>query len=383
MDLVADYGASGSDTTDDSVALQTAIDDMTLLPNGGKITIPSGTFYLVGILLKSNVHIEIDPGTTIRTATPAANGTIFAFGLSGSGADALVTISNISIRASSGRFTVDISDVAPNPTYKVAVVNCKNADNFMIADCNIIENHTRLSSFTFNLAEDGGQYFRPRNGLVKNADNLYGHYGYGMIQVQCGYNIMFTNLTGTGGVTLRLESGANDVAAAPQSINIDQIYARNISITNGHYALMMGPHTRENGHVDADGIYAVGSLMAASCGRGFATAEEIALGQTPGFFAGSSIVRNVHAVYGSSGAQFKGKNMDDVPCQLRHLISTNAFPYDTAGEIYPGPSAAAARNSDPDITFSNVTHSGFVYQPKALLSGEPWEDLDADWPIYM
>ena len=65
VNLVTDYGANGNDSNDDSPPLQTAVDDMTALTNGGKVIIPSGTFYLIDIKLKDNVHLVIDSNATI------------------------------------------------------------------------------------------------------------------------------------------------------------------------------------------------------------------------------------------------------------------------------------------------------------------------------
>ncbi|VGO18535.1 glycosyl hydrolase family 28-related protein [Pontiella sulfatireligans] len=70
VDLATDYGANGSDTNDDSVAIQAAIDDMTTNANGGVVHIPSGTFYFDGVRMKSNVHLEVDAGAIL---VPAGN----------------------------------------------------------------------------------------------------------------------------------------------------------------------------------------------------------------------------------------------------------------------------------------------------------------------
>ena len=361
VDLVGDYGASGSDTNDDSAALQSAIDAMTLLPGGGKITMPAGRFYLKSIQLKSNVHLVIAPDAKLILA--GSSGSMFYLGLSSGGADALTTISNVSIRCSApGRYTVDVSHVAPNPT-KAQFVKCWNVYNFLVADFHILDHLTKISGITLNTADYNGQWFQPRYGVIKNGDILNGHYGYGLIQAQACNNILFKNLTGTGGITLRLETGAVPYAA-PAEIKLDQIYGRNIAVTNGHGAAMMGPHYRNNGHVDLDGISAVASLYAASAGAGFVNSQEAAAGYTPGSFANTSIIRNVHAVYGEM-AELKWKNFDDIPCPLQHLISSGPI---YSGIIYRGPSSTAANDNSPDVTFSNVTFEGFAYRTNAITS---------------
>ena len=58
-DFVSDYGGTPDDGIDDSADLQAAIEDMKKQPNGGIITIPEGNYLLSGIVMKSNVHLEI------------------------------------------------------------------------------------------------------------------------------------------------------------------------------------------------------------------------------------------------------------------------------------------------------------------------------------
>lgn len=350
VNLVDDYLADGADRKDDSAELQRAIDDLTKLPHGGKIVIPRGTFHFFSVALRSNVHLEIASDATI---VPTRAGTIFSFGRD----DA---VRNASIRGSGGRFTVDLSSI-PAGNIKAQFANFRNVDNFMIADFNIRDNFTRLSALTFNVAEQGGTYFRPRNGVIKNGNIDRGHFGYGLIQAQAGYHLLFKDLSGTGGITLRLETGA--VTEAPPEMNLDQIFARNISITNGHGGTMMGSHVRQNGHVDIDGVRAVSSVFASSVGVGFATPAQAAKGYKAGRFASSSVVKNVHAVFGVE-AQLKPKNFEEVPAPLRHLISKSVNP---DGASYNGPSVAAARNLDPDIKMTNVTMEGFEYQSSPIV----------------
>lgn len=359
---ILDYGADGSDTVDDSAALQAAIDDMTALPNGGKITISAGTFYLSQIYPKSNVHLEIDPGATLVETD--ASGSMFSFGLDSSGTDALVTISNVSIRASSGRYTVDLSHGAPNPN-KLQFVKLLNARNFMVADFYVLDNYTKMSSVTLNSADYNDQWFQPCEGVIINGYAVDSHYGYGLIQAQACNDVLFQDLSAVGGITLRLETGAVDYDA-PDEIMLDEIYGRNISITNGHGAAMMGPHYRVNGHVDIDGVTAVGSLYAVSAGDGFVNKDEAAVGYTAGYFADTCVIKNVHAVYGED-AGYKSKNFDDIPCELRSKI-TPAPAY--SAKIYRGPSSISVNDNTTNVTFSSVTQEGFVYRTSPIMSSD-------------
>ncbi|MEX0321553.1 MAG: glycosyl hydrolase family 28-related protein [Puniceicoccaceae bacterium] len=353
VDLVRDFGANGQDAKDDSQALQKAIDQLASLPGGGKITIPEGTYHLMDIVMKSNIHIVIDTAATIVPANPS--GMVFRFGADRKGAKALVQVNNASIRGKGGRYTVDFR--SGKVMEKLAFANCRNVDNFMIADFEVLDNYTRLSSVTLNLAQHEDQFFRARNGVIKNGDVVNAHVGYGLIQMQLGYNILFKDLSGQGGVTLRLESGA--VADSPPEINIDEIYARNISNRDGSSAFIMGAHTKIHGKVDIDGVTTYGSCFGGGIGRGFATPDQAARGHTGGHFSADSIVKNVHAVFGTNGT-VKSKNFYLIPEPLKKYLSKEKSP-DTVS--FKSPSIAAIKYSDPNITLMNVTAEGFEHQP--------------------
>lgn len=359
VDLVADYGASGSDTNDDSAALQTAIDDMTALPKGGKITIPSGTFYFIDILMKDNVHIEIDSGATLKPVVTA--GAMFFFGLDNKGANAAVTVSNVSIRGVGGHYTVDFTACPPSPN-KMQFAKIMNVNNYMIADFYAIDNLTKMNVLNFGYSEYGGVYYQPVNGLIKNGDVENAHDGYGLCQVQCASNHLFKDLAGQGGYTLRLETGA--LLDPPEYIKLDEIYGTNISIRNGTGAVLCNPHTRDNGHVDIRYVTAVSSLYAVKMRDGYVSSEEEAAGYTPGSFAASGIVSDVHAVYGES-AHLASKNFDEIPCAIRHLISVDPI-YTNSVNIYSGPSAVAVLDFNSAINTTNVTQEGFLHKHVAV-----------------
>ncbi|WP_111709801.1 glycoside hydrolase family protein [Lutibacter citreus] len=363
VDLVKDYKAKPNDGKDDSEKLQKAIDDMSKQKNGGKIIIPKGVFMLTNIKLKSNVHIEISPKAIIKPTT--GSGTIFHLGLAAKGKLALETIKNVSIRSTNGKkYLVDMT--AGSYRNKIAFVSCQNVKNFLVSDFNIKDNYSVLSSMLFNISKHNGQFFRPVNGVIKNGHTTGGHYGYGLIQAHAGIHILFKDLSGEGGVTLRLETGSSFLVDAPQTMNLDSIYGRNISIKNGHGGVLMGAHTRQNGYVNIDGVMAMSSTFAASMGTGFTTSTEKKKGHTPGGFSGTSIVKNVHAVFGIK-AQLKHKNFKILPCELHPLISVKVNP-DLMS--YNGPSIVASINKNPEVQFINITQEGFEFQPKAILVKE-------------
>lgn len=357
---ILDYGANGVDSEDDSAALQSAIDEMAALPKGGRITIPAGTFHLLGIVMKSNVHLEIDAGATIVPAK--TSGIVFSFGLSNKGADAAVTVTNASIRGVGGRYTVDFSHCPPAQN-KMQFAKLMNVNNYMVADFSILDNRTKMSCLNFGKSTHNGVYYQPANGLIKNGHAVNGHWGYGLIQAQCASNHLFKNLSCVGGITLRMETGA--LLREPDYIRLENIYARNISITNGYGAVHLGPHTRDNGHIDVAHVTAVSSLWAVESGAGYVAKREEGMGLTPGSFAASSIIRDIHAVYGEN-AELIRKNFDEIPYELQSKISAEPV-YAYGNVVHVGPSACAARNIGSAVTMLNATLEGFDYQKEPIV----------------
>ena len=81
---------------------------------------------------------------------------------------------------------------------------------------------------------------------------------YGTTQVQSAEDVRFENLDGTGGVTLRLETGIVNPGAI-----VTNIEARNIVCRDGHAAVMMEPHTQKNGLVTVHNATSFGCSTAA------------------------------------------------------------------------------------------------------------------------
>lgn len=365
QNLVTDYGANGADANDDSQALQNAIDYLTGLTNGGKIIIPSGTFYFVEIIMKSNVHIEIDMNATIiPTVVASGNYSIFYFGSN------TATVNNVSIRGSGGNFTVDLTAVANT---NIRVFQCNNVNNFLFSHFDILDNDTKFAAVTMGFTEYNGNYYIPTNGIVKNATTQDAHYGYGLVQIQAGSNILYKDLSGIGGSTLRLESGYHQMnVLRPPGVGIFDVYGRNIHCEDGNSTVMFSPHTMRNGRFDVDGVTAINCGFAARVAFGFATNAQDALGLTPGSFDSTSVLTNVNAVYGTT-AQLKPKHYPYMPCEITHLNSTTLNP---DGESYTGPSISAVvydayggdtTEGDWNLTMTNVTQNGFVYKQEAIL----------------
>ena len=135
--IVTDYSVDNDFDTDDSVAWQTAIDDISD-NGGGVLTIPAGNYTILNIDLKSNVHIEIDPDAIIRPfqVDDGKNYSIFKL------ADGKERIYNVSIICSdltgleeghicdaseAGLYMDDLTQVVNN---NVTVFAIRNVENF-------------------------------------------------------------------------------------------------------------------------------------------------------------------------------------------------------------------------------------------------------------
>jgi len=178
-------------------------------------------------------------------------------------------------------------------------------------------------------------------------------YGYGLIQVRTGHNMMFKNLGGIGGTTLRLEGHLNVLRAPGGRDNMSNILGRDIRCTNGNSALMLSPHYIFNGVIDVRNITAVGCGFGVRLESGFLNKEEkdLNIGLSEGHFDSNSVVDNITATYVNDIAQIKPKHYELMPCNLRSLIKDtpiNPLPH---GDSYNGPSIAAV-NDGPNYTIN-------------------------------
>ncbi|NME70131.1 glycoside hydrolase family protein [Flammeovirga aprica] len=366
VDLVKDYKVNNKDDRDDSAQLQKAIDDMTALKKGGRINITAGKYYFGSIEVKSNVHIVISKDAVIYPTLPEKNKNygVFDFGTKGN------YVENVSVRGDKGQYKVDVSKVVNK---NVRVFSMTNAHNFLIADMNCIDDNTKFSSITMGYSKVNGKYVMSDNGVVKNCRIEKAHYGYGLVQSQALKNVFFKDLWGDGGVTLRLETGLKKMNNAQTGGNHD-IYAKNIYCQNGNAGVMISPHAIRNGHVEVDGVETVNTGFALRIDKGYTNKEQKKLKLQPGYYANTSIVKNVKATYGEN-AQVKPKHFKYITCDAKPLIHSNAHP---DGESYPAPAVAAIlyradgnadnANGYYNVKISNVEAIGFPHQKKAIIN---------------
>ncbi|OWW25760.1 Iota-carrageenase [Zobellia sp. OII3] len=258
--LVTDYGVNHNDQNDDSSKLNLAIKDLS--DTGGILTLPKGKYYLTKIRMRSNVHLEIEKGTVIyptKGLTPAKNHRIFDFA-----SKTEEKIENASIVGKGGKFIVDLRG---NSSKNQIVADVGNVTNFKISNFTIKDEKTIFASILVSFTDKAGNAW-PHKGIIENIDQANAHTGYGLIQAYAADNILFNNLSCTGGVTLRLETDNLAMKTAKKG-GVRDIFATKIKNTNGLTPVMFSPHFMENGKVTIDDVTAIGCAYAVRVEHGF------------------------------------------------------------------------------------------------------------------
>ena len=309
-------------TGDDSQIFSNAINAVNTA-GGGKVIVNAGTYRILEVDLKSNVHIEVNTGVTFLpfNASTTANNALF-------NADSNSGINNFSLIGIDGNFTMDFTALVT--TIRIRAISFKYCSNFKVANFNIIDNNTEFSSLAFgsNYATTGTGANRrinlvrgiPNGGIIDNISVINAHYGYGLVQVQGGKNLLFRDLSSVGGATLRLETGFNLLQYTElydfSDIKLDNIWARNLEGANGQSALQLSPHTLNQGYFNAENIQCISCEATIVWAAGFATNSQSNDGLTSGSFDSTSKIRNVTATFGQN-AQMRSSRLRYIPCQLR------------------------------------------------------------------
>lgn len=341
--FVEDYGANNIDfNLDSSSKLQNAIDSISIL-GGGRLEIPKGNYSLAKINLKSNVHIRISDKAVIRPPKDI-KGQYAIFKVTNS--DSINPLENVSIVGIGGKnFTVDLRYTSNK---KLRIIQSWNVRNFKYSNMLVEDDYSEFAALEFNAVKINDTIYGPRNGLVKNISVKNAHYGFGVVQLQYGSKILFKDLYGLGGATLRIETHNHTLLDASKFSISDDIYGRNIISENGNSALMLSPHFVKNGKVDVDNVTSIGSGFAVRIEKGFIgkwdakAATKLGLTLSNGSFSPETKITNVKATFSDDKAQLKPKHFKFyMPCNLRDKISLNPNIFD-GNKTYDGPSIAGA-----------------------------------------
>lgn len=310
-DFVKDYGADNDFTTDDSDLLQKVINELSK-NGGGKLHIPAGNYTFAEVKVKSNIHLEFDPKAVVRTTDGVKNKKgkyknmrVFSFGYKSD------VVENVKVSSSKTgkKFTIDITTSANK---SIAVFPLRNVKNFLFQDVLVKDDNTRFSAFTLGLTAYNSGYFSPRDGVIKDCNIENADYGYGLVQAQAAKHVLFKNISGQGGVTLRLETGESKMNNL-QKGGLFDIFANDVECHDGNAALMISPHAMQNGIVTIDGVTAVNCGFAVRIGNAYVAKKyDSTLDLKPGTFDSKSSLKNVTSTFGTS-AQVKPKHFIYIP----------------------------------------------------------------------
>ncbi len=377
MNLRTDFGlVNDGAESNQSERLQKAIDEVSA-KGGGRLIVPKGTYRFAKVYLKSNVHLLIEKDTVIKPYWPEGTKTVVFIldfeDTSGKGPKkrGAEFIENVSIRGLGGRFIVDYSDRERREGEGIRSVLCRMVRNFLISDLDIKDNFTVYCGLTMTPTRSqdenvkNWEISRATDGTIRNCRIYNASPGYGLVQLHGAQSLHFEDLYAKGGVTLRLETGAVGDHTA-----VFNITARNITNENGRCAVMLGPHSANNGLVHVDGVTARSSTYAVTIGRGNVKKAEQARNPDakPGRFADGCSIRNIHAVFGKD-AQVKTHEMMNIPEEYYDDLRLRKVT-----KFFDGPSIGAVKdytNGTYRVDIENVTLEGFKYNAdKKILTPE-------------
>ncbi|TPN84495.1 pectate lyase family protein [Aquimarina algicola] len=346
--------------------IQNAIDVLNNRPEGGVLKIPKGTHTLnQSISLKSNVHIEINKEAVIKVAQ-SFRGAIFTIGTNNYPS----AVKNVKIYSSdiNKRYQINYSEI-DSPNKAIYFVSIGYANGFEINGAEILDNETMFSAFRIgpNGTRRNTTSFNriSENGIIKNCHIQNADYGYGLIQLAGGKNLLLKDISGHGGVTLRLEGSAKGLVEAGFKIGIQEnIYAQNVSCTNGNAVLMLSPHAKEHGKVVVRDITAINCGIGIRIDKGF--------GPKNGYYSPKPYIGGKIKIQASDVdfvAQIKKKHYKYYPKDFRekHPYQSLAPLKRTKGDARYGkaitPIFHGARLTNNNLGRNDEGYYDFVYDP--------------------
>ncbi|SDW85606.1 hypothetical protein SAMN05444411_102318 [Lutibacter oricola] len=357
VNLKKDYGLKDDNAKNNqSYKLRKAIGEVNA-KGGGNIVIPKGVYSLSSIYLKSNVHILIEAGTVIKPML----GEGVVFNLSTDKKDEKknpkLFVENVSVRGKGGAFIIDYHTRKYKDRQR-AIIG-KMVKNFLIQDMIVKDNYSVFCGITLAPSNEkvkdvsNWEVSRPTFGTIKNITHYKASPGYGLVQCHGAQNVHFENLYAEGGVSFRLEVGANN-----KNVGVYDLTAKNIINKNGRCAVMLGPHSAKNGIIKVDGVKSISSTFAVTVGDG--GVKKDAPDQTPGYFHKDSSIDNIVAIYGKS-AQVKGPTFLEYPKVSDYFEHLKVF---SDGKFYEGPAVTAVHYGPTTYNIKigkNIKMEGFPH----------------------
>lgn len=377
----SDYGLKSDSSLDQSATLQAAIDSLAK-QGGGILFIPKGTYRFGSVSMRSNIHMEVEAGTVLRPVLnkkKKVNMLLFGAGDKNSSE----FIENCSISGRGGRYIVDYSDTDPAERLGVRFAALSLVRNFSIADADIRDAYTVYCGFVMSpsRAKDttGWAITRPTQGELRDCTITHANAGYGLVQFHGAQDVYLENIEATGGVTLRLESGASNA-----NLGVFDICAKNVRSLDGRCAVLLSPHVSQNGRVLVDGVWSKGSAVAILASAGFVDKNRNRPeGTVAGRFSNDTIIANIHAIAGSK-AQIDNKFVytyepeQEIYKQLR-IINYGHDKFLNGPSICPVFDATLGSYT---VRFENITSEGFSHHQNSVMKAEEVAEREAKkWAI--
>lgn len=306
LDLQTDCGAGGAGDRDDSAAFATCQRKLGAT-GGGCVRIPAGRYMIADVVFSTShvvwkfaADVVLFPAPSVRSGLIAVDGD----------PELASSVTNVSIFAPAEQpVLMDVSKPLRCP-WRVRGIQFGCVDKFHISNVNVLLANNITSAEKLPCAGtlsalclDSGaadSTCGPSHGKISNITSSGGWPGYGLLQMQTGNFIDFENLDGSGGVTLRAETGAKGAGRF-----VGNITGRNITCRDGKAAFMSGPHTQKNGAFHLRDLYGYGCETTADIGAGFASAKKGTAGMPPGYFSNESTIDGVYSYYKANTATRK------------------------------------------------------------------------------
>lgn len=319
---------------------------------GGTLTLANGTYRIIGLQMRSGVHIRCNRRVILRPFRPG--NMISVAGTNAGNCTGCNAITNFSITSNDNRpFTVDMTNL--DQLENCRFIALMHANNFLISNFNVIDNFTRFPVIEFlpgrargmvNGRPNSSQTRQPRSavassGIVENITGSGFNPSWGIIQLQAGNTIFFNNLDGEGGITLRIESGLGEGLSTLNDANrrivrINAIWGEDLVVRNGRCVLLASPHSHQHGFFNLRNLTAYNSEFGVHIARGFLTSSPFRpseAGFEPGTFSNQSVIADLTVnansdsnTTGNDNAQLRLQELRFIPCVIRNRIDPEPLP---------------------------------------------------------
>ncbi|MEN6361122.1 MAG: hypothetical protein ABFC90_00585 [Bacteroidales bacterium] len=296
--------------------LNTLIDKLSKA-GGGKIIISKGNYIIKEVVLKSNIQIIIETGVNIVMDNgKSGKQMLFEIGTE-ENMSCVENVRLIGLGSPENRPKLILNKYV-NTFYRA--IDLGYAKNVLIENFTVVDHLTKGAAIAFNPVKINANSANiPENITVSNVSLTGGSIGYGLVQTNVGENILLKNLYCQGGMTCRIESHTG----RRYDVGVDNIVIKNVVSQNGKAAVLLQPHSVENGRILVDGATSVGSTWTLFIKEGFVSKESKR--KVKGSFAASSTFKNITLISTDSTATLSYKNFKYVPDSLKGFYKNPDF----------------------------------------------------------